>query len=76
MSHSSVPTLPWVLPLYHMIRKELLEASENMDLPNSIREGALAAIVKLDKYFVKAKDNQYVKLATRKSIHLHASLFR
>ncbi len=64
MSHSKTPTLPWVLPLYEMMREHLLDTIAAPQQSPKISSAASMGLTKLDSYYFKAKFNQYNILAT------------
>ncbi|KAJ7809364.1 hypothetical protein B0H14DRAFT_2379796 [Mycena olivaceomarginata] len=64
MSHSSIPTLPWVLPLYIGMRAHLRSSRDDSTLPASLRSAATAALEKLEGYFSKACDSQLNIIST------------
>ncbi|KAJ7759812.1 hypothetical protein DFH07DRAFT_682224, partial [Mycena maculata] len=63
MSHSSTPTLPWVLPMYKGMCKHL-QASEGNAKFGCLRMAAAAGLEKLEFYYSKASDSQLNIIAT------------
>ncbi|KAJ7307880.1 hypothetical protein DFH08DRAFT_636630, partial [Mycena albidolilacea] len=63
MSHSSTPTLPWVLPMYEGMRKHLQASEENAKF-GSLRTAAAAGLENLEFYYSKASDCQLNIIAT------------
>jgi len=70
---SSTPTLPWVLPMYEYMRRHL--QSYSTDLHNPLRTTADAGLIKLNKYYFKARECQFNVIATSES-HLSLIYFR
>lgn len=67
MSVKGAPMLPWVLPAYENMRKELLAIIEAKETLSSLRRGAQAGLSKLDVYYEKAKHNQFYTLGVGES---------
>lgn len=69
MSHSSKPTIPFVLPVYEMLYTHISSVIEK-DTPTDerIRQAAIPALAKLQKYREKALTNHFYKLGTCKSV--------
>ncbi|KAK0455611.1 uncharacterized protein EV420DRAFT_1272158 [Desarmillaria tabescens] len=76
MSRSTTPTLPWVLPMYEMMRRHLSTTNDDLTQLPQIRTAALVGLMKLDKYYFKAKFNQYNVIATMLHPHLGLRWFR
>ncbi|THU91230.1 hypothetical protein K435DRAFT_674539, partial [Dendrothele bispora CBS 962.96] len=73
MSSKNEPTLPYVLPMYRVMEKELKVACANENFPEVFKFAARAGLVRLDKlmsYHNKAKNNQFYVVATGKSFFL------
>ncbi|PPR01987.1 hypothetical protein CVT24_011114 [Panaeolus cyanescens] len=70
MSTSSQPTIPFVLPTWLSLRRELEKAAANSFLPQKIRNAASAGLLKLQKYESLAQKNQHCIIGTV----LHPSL--
>lgn len=64
MSHSTMPTLPWVLPMYEHMLRSLTAQSSDQTFPANLRIAASAGLGKLQKYYVPATDNQFNVIAT------------
>ncbi|EPS96490.1 hypothetical protein FOMPIDRAFT_48168 [Fomitopsis schrenkii] len=64
MSKSSMPTLPWVLPMYEHMKSALTNAIKAPSTHSKIAYAAHAGLKKLDEYYVKADACQYNKIAT------------
>ncbi|EJD50444.1 hATC-domain-containing protein [Auricularia subglabra TFB-10046 SS5] len=64
MSQSGQPTLPWVVPMYHLMDTHLRATIANAKLPERIRAAATAGLKKLDQYHTLAQANHYNYLAT------------
>ncbi|KAJ7768113.1 hypothetical protein DFH07DRAFT_736483 [Mycena maculata] len=75
MSHSSTPTLPWVLPMYEGMRKHL-QASEGNAKFGCLRMAAAAGLEKLEFYYSKASDSQLNIIATLLHPSLNITWFR
>ncbi|KAF9552914.1 hypothetical protein CPC08DRAFT_646303, partial [Agrocybe pediades] len=63
MSISQYPTIPFVLPVYELMKNKLTLTIESPAVPPLLRGAARAALSKLHKYREKALNNQYYKLA-------------
>lgn len=65
MSRASVPTIPFVLPLYENLQKHLATATvDRTKLPLKIRQGAAAGLEKLLKYKRMAENHHFYQLGT------------
>ncbi|KAH9011702.1 hypothetical protein EDB83DRAFT_2171948, partial [Lactarius deliciosus] len=64
MSHSSIPTLPWVLPMYELMRVHLITFMDDAEWPLAIREAACAGHEKLMHYYKITKGSMHVIVAT------------
>ncbi|KAJ7891956.1 hypothetical protein B0H13DRAFT_2340354 [Mycena leptocephala] len=53
MSHSSTPTLPWVLPMYEAMLKHLRSSKDNETMPEYLRTAAAVGLDKLEVYGVR-----------------------
>ncbi|KAJ6624055.1 hypothetical protein B0H10DRAFT_2008309, partial [Mycena sp. CBHHK59/15] len=62
MSHSSTPTLPWVLPMGML--KHLLSSKDNLNLDVRLCTAAEAGLGKLEVYYSKARNCQLHSIAT------------
>ena len=74
MSRANTPTLPWVLPMYEYMRKELDTHATNPCLPTNIREAIAAGISKLMEYYSLANKCQTNTLAT--SMFIFSALYQ
>ncbi|KAJ7049547.1 hypothetical protein C8F01DRAFT_960568, partial [Mycena amicta] len=68
MSHSSTPTLPWVLPMFEEMLDHLNTCRDNPDLPYTLRTAATAGLGKLKQYYDLAQKSQFNTIATRTSL--------
>ncbi|KAJ7156332.1 hypothetical protein C8R46DRAFT_909917 [Mycena filopes] len=76
MSRSKAPTLPWVLPMYeHMLKNLKMHRDDATQLP-SLRAAATAGLEKLETYYEKAKGCQFNVIATVLHPFLGISWFR
>jgi hypothetical protein len=64
MSQSSTPTLPFVLPMYELMKNGLSAQANDPNLSPQLQLAAAAGINKLNKYYPKAWSNQFNVLAT------------
>ncbi|KAF8263013.1 hypothetical protein EI94DRAFT_1807894 [Lactarius quietus] len=64
ISRSSMPTLPWVLPMYELMREHLVTFMDDMEQPLAIREAACAGHEKLMQYYKIARESMHVIVAT------------
>ena len=55
MSHSKVPTIPFVLPLYHKMEKHLKAVSTSWEHSYKIQNAAEQGLAKLRKYAIPVK---------------------
>ncbi|KAF4612503.1 hypothetical protein D9613_012755 [Agrocybe pediades] len=76
MSQSSVPTIPYVLPIYESMRSRFNQLLSNPKAPLRIRLAAKPALAKLEKYRAKATENQFYKLGTVLHPSLRTEWFR
>jgi len=74
LSHSSRPTLPFVIPYYHVLAQTMKHATRDMNSDIKIRHGARHGLEKLMKYKLEADANQYCKLATSTSLTVLSAL--
>ena len=51
ISRSSMPMLPWVLPMYELMREHLVTFMDDTEQPLAIREAACARHEKLMHYY-------------------------
>jgi hypothetical protein len=61
---SSTLTLPWVLPMYHRMEKDLRAAINNPGYSAQMKYAAQLGLDKLDHYHKLAKGNQFYVVAT------------
>ncbi|KAJ7660882.1 hypothetical protein DFH06DRAFT_988730, partial [Mycena polygramma] len=64
MSRAKAPTLPWVLPMYEHMLKELTAHRDDVTLLSPLRTAASAGLEKLNQYYEKAKGCQFNVVAT------------
>ena len=64
MSHSTTPTLPWVLPMYEHMDRHLKKQIDDVNQLPLLRVAAIAGMQKLHQYHAKARDCQYNVIAT------------
>ncbi|GJF00443.1 hypothetical protein PsYK624_167310 [Phanerochaete sordida] len=64
MSRAHTPTLPFVLPMYESMNKQLSASAADTKIDPLIRNAAAAGLQKLTGYFAKAKASQYIVVAT------------
>ncbi|KAF8161992.1 ribonuclease H-like domain-containing protein, partial [Pholiota molesta] len=76
MSKASIPTIPFVLPLFNQLKDHINNTITNRSAHIRIRQGAKAALEKLEKYHSMAVDNQFYKLGTMLHPYLRAEWFR
>ncbi|KAJ6489262.1 hypothetical protein C8R47DRAFT_479101 [Mycena vitilis] len=62
MSRAKAPTLPWVLPMYEHILKELTAHRDDFTLLSPLRTAASAGLEKLNQYSDKAKGCQLMSI--------------
>ncbi|KAJ7150500.1 hypothetical protein C8R43DRAFT_887357, partial [Mycena crocata] len=67
MSRAQTPTLPWVLPMYEHMLKNLKAHRDDHSLLESLRTAASAGLEKLETYYQKAKGCQFNVVATSES---------
>ena len=70
MSHSKVPTIPFVLPLYQKMEKHLEAVSISWEHSFKIQRAARQGLTKLSKYFTPAKLQHSYIIGTGKLCHL------
>jgi len=68
MSQSNVPTIPFVLPLYHKMEQHLTAVSTSWDKSFKIQHAAEKGLVKLRKYSVPAKGHHSYIIGTSELI--------
>ena len=64
VSRSSIPTMPFALPLYEKMKDHITNATKHTTTHIRICQGAKSALGKLNKYKEKADGNQYYRLGT------------
>ncbi|KAF8257571.1 hypothetical protein EI94DRAFT_1629243 [Lactarius quietus] len=64
ISHSSMPTLPWFLPMYELMHEHLVMFMDDAEWPLAIREAACAGNEKLMQYYKIARESMHVIVAT------------
>ena len=64
ISRSSMPTLPWALPMYELMREHLVMFMDDTVQPLAIREAACARHEKLMHYYKIARESMHVIVAT------------
>ena len=69
MSHSKVPTIPFVLPLYHKMEKHLKVVSTSCEHSYKTQHAAEQGLAKLRKYAIPAKLRHSYIVGTGKSLH-------
>ena len=55
MSQSKIPTIPFILPLYHKMEQHLITVSASWDMSFKIQRAAKHGLEKLRKYTIPAK---------------------
>jgi len=55
MSHNKIPTIPFVLPVYHKMEKHLEAVSTSWEHSFKIQHASEQGLAKLRKYFIPAK---------------------
>ncbi|KAJ7061764.1 hypothetical protein C8F01DRAFT_1252542 [Mycena amicta] len=70
MSHASMPTIPFVLPLYLGMKNQLETIGNDKKTAPSLRRAIIIGRAKLEKYHAIARGNHYYHLGTM----LHPSL--
>ena len=68
MSHSKVPTIPFVLPLYHKMEKHLKVVSTSWENSYKIQNAAEQGLAKLRKYAIPVKLHHSYIVGTGKSL--------
>ncbi|KAJ7178861.1 hypothetical protein C8R43DRAFT_871631 [Mycena crocata] len=76
MSRAKTPTLPWVLPMYEHMLKNLKAHRDDDLLLASLRTAASAGLEKLETYYQKAKGCQFNVVATMLHPYLGYSWFK
>ncbi|TRM56363.1 hypothetical protein BD626DRAFT_414065 [Schizophyllum amplum] len=76
MSRASTPTLPWTIPMYEHMRKNLEEHINDTSLDESLREACAAGHQKLMEYYTIVKKSQHTILATVLHPGLRANWFK
>ena len=64
MSRSSQPTIPLVLPCYHLLETHLQDAVNSTKIHSSLSTAAQAGLTKLQKYKAYVDDNRFYILGT------------
>jgi hypothetical protein len=64
ISRSSMPTLPWALPMYELMCEHLIAFMDDTERPLTIREAACAGHEKLMHYYKIARESMHVIVAT------------
>ena len=59
-----MPMLPWVLPMYELMREHLVMFMDDTEQPLSLREAACAGHEKLMHYYKIARESMHVIVAT------------
>ena len=59
-----MPTLPWVLPMYKLMREHLVTFMDNTEQLLAIHEAACAGHKKLMHYYKIARESMHVIVAT------------
>jgi hypothetical protein len=68
MSQSKVPTIPFVLPLYHKMEQHLVAIATSWDRSCKVQEAAEQGLAKLRKYSIPAKAHHSYVIGTSESI--------
>ena len=68
MSQSKIPTIPFVLPLYHKMEQHLIATSASWDKSFKIQHAAEKGLEKLRKYSIPAKLHHSYIIGTSKSL--------
>ena len=76
MSRSGTPTLPFILPMYEHMRRQLKKHADDSALSPHIRNAVVAGLFKLDEYYAYAKDSQFTILATGEPYSFYSSILR
>jgi hypothetical protein len=63
ISRSSMPTLPWALPMYELMCEHLVMFMDDTERPLTIREAACAGHEKLMHYYKIARESMHVIVA-------------
>jgi hypothetical protein len=69
ISRSSMPTLPWALPMYELMCEHLVMFMDDTERPLTIREAACAGHEKLMHYYKIARELMHVIVATGVLFH-------
>ncbi|KAH9833981.1 uncharacterized protein C8Q71DRAFT_711760, partial [Rhodofomes roseus] len=64
MSKQSMPTLPWVLPMFDHMKTALTNVIASPSTKPALAVAAQAGLTKLEQYYTKAKECQYNVIAT------------
>ncbi|KDR65759.1 hypothetical protein GALMADRAFT_1362644 [Galerina marginata CBS 339.88] len=64
MSHSTTPTLPWVLPMYEHMDRHLQKHIQDPNQLPALRAAAMSGLQKLNHYHSMARECQYNVIAT------------
>ena len=74
MSQSNIPTLPFVLPLYHKMEQHLVSISTSNDKSWKVQHASEVGLKKLRKYSVPAMAHHTYVIGTSKSCPILLSL--
>ena len=69
MSRSRTPTLPYVLPMYEHMFKNLDAYARDEKISPDLRNAAAAGLRKLNEYYNLAQASQFTLLATSTLLH-------
>lgn len=64
MSHSKVPTIPFVLPLYYNMQQHLQTVINSLNYSFTLQSAAEKGLEKLEKYFAIAKEHHAYIMGT------------
>ncbi|KAJ7604918.1 hypothetical protein FB45DRAFT_1069775 [Roridomyces roridus] len=64
MSRAGTPTLPWVIPMYERMLRELKSNHDDSNLPDALRVAVVAGLEKLETYYARALGCQFNIIAT------------
>lgn len=60
-----MPTLPWVLPLYHLVEAKLITLRDaDKVLSPPIRAAVVSGLMKLEEYYEMARGSYHTIMAT------------
>jgi hypothetical protein len=71
MLHGKVPTIPFVLPLYHKMEKHLKEVSVSLSHSYAVQRAAEQGLSKLKKYSIPARLHHSYVIGTSK-LHVYS----